>query len=310
MLAILTNLKSDRFGLKTIFQIIIGVIIYFGGKILSLTIYNLLFSSAKIAPSMSPTGIDSTFPPLMFVVMIVLQIVIPFLLICLYIVKILKVPLRDFRICKPKNIGIWILCAFALPLAVTAFYLLLVPGTFATNELNTQQLIFYIVYAVFGTCLVAGISEELLFRGFIMRILEVRWNKYIAIIVPSVLFGAIHITNLQNPTLIDFILLLVAGTSVGVMFSMIAYQSGSIWASAIVHGLFNLIMGGGILIIDLEPGPSIFTYTLKPNSVLLTGAEVGIETALPAIVGYGMVICIAWILLRKTTGETIRSPSK
>jgi len=299
MLGSLTNLKSDRYGLKTILQIIIGIIIYSIGQFLALVAVNLIYPFTSIAPSFSPTEVDISFPPLVLVGLSVLQIVIPFLLIWLYIVKILKMPLRDFRICKPKNIGVWILCALALPLAVSVIYILLIPGTFTISKRSNEQVTLLIIHAVFMTCLVAGISEELLFRGFIMHLLEVRWNKYIAIILPSMLFAALHIGNLQNPIIVEIILLLVAGTSVGIMFSMIAYQSGSIWSSAIVHGMWNLITNGGILNIGNEPVPSIFTYTEKQNSGFITGGGAGIECSLLAIVGYGMVIFLAWFIMRR-----------
>jgi len=305
MIGSLTDIKSDRFGLKTILQIIIGVIIYFGGQFLAVMISNLYYLFSGRAPSFSTVAMDMSLPPLIVIGMILLRIAIPFLLICLYIVKILKVPLKDFRICKPKNIGVWILCALALPLTISAFYLLLVPGTFTTSELTAQQIKHLILFGVFGACLFAGISEELLFRGFIMRIFEVRWNKYITIIVPSVIFGLIHFTNMQNPNIVDFIQMLLGVTVTSIMLSMIAYQSGSFWASAIAHGLWNLIMGGGLLIIDLEPAPSIFTYTLKPNSILLTGGAFGIGSALPAVVGCGIVIFIAWFLQQRTAERTV-----
>jgi alanine dehydrogenase len=160
--------------------------------------------------------------------------------------------------------------------------------------------------AIFNTCFVAGITEEVVFRGFIMRLLEIRWNKYVAIIAPSVLFGLLHIFNMENFNIADVLMLLVAGTSVGIMFSTIAYQSGSVWSSALVHGIWNMIVIGGILEISIKPKQSIFTYTLNSNSTLLTGGAFGVESSLPAIIGYGIVIVIALtLLLRKEASHTI-----
>ena len=39
-----------------------------------------------------------------------------------------------------------------------------------------------------------GIVEEVVFRGFIMTALERRWNRWAAVLLPSVLFGLVHIT--------------------------------------------------------------------------------------------------------------------
>jgi membrane protease YdiL (CAAX protease family) len=208
--------------------------------------------------------------------------------------------LNNFRICKPRNIIVWTLVAAALPIAVSVFFIFLTPGIFAVTSFSSEQLILRVLAAFFNTCLVAGITEELIFRGFIMGLLELRWGKRIAIIAPSVLFGLIHIFNTDNPNIVDISMLLIAGTSVGIMFSMIACQSGSIWPSAVVHGIWNLIIIGGILEIGIEPGKSIFVYTLKSNSVLVTGGAFGIESSLPAIVGYCITIIFAWILYRRT----------
>jgi hypothetical protein len=105
---------------------------------------------------------------------------------------------------------------------------------------------------------------------------------------------------MENPNTIDVLALLIAGTSVGVMFSMIVYQSGSIWSSAAVHGIWNLIIIGGILGIGTEPGHPIFSYTLNSDSTLLTGGKFGIESSLPAITGYLLIIILAWFLQRKS----------
>jgi len=300
MLKSFTNLESDRFGFKTILHIIIGLFIYFLGQFLAEELFNFLLSFTTIEPF---TLIDISTPPIVLVVMSLFRLVIPLLLIYLYITKILKMSLCDFRICRPKNIGIWILCAIALPLAVSCFYLLLTSGTFVAHELSKQHILFLFIYGIFYPCIVAGISEEFLFRGFFLRLLEVRWGKYIAIVVPSVLFGILHIFNMTSPNIIDILVLLVAGTSVGIMFSLIAYQSGSIWSSAVVHGIWNLIIIGGILEIGIKPELAIFTYTLKSNSVILTGGAFGIESSLPAIVGYCLVILLAWLLQRRMPVE-------
>lgn len=46
---------------------------------------------------------------------------------------------------------------------------------------------------------------------------------------------------------------IIAGTMVGIMFSMIAIESGSVWNSGIVHSLWNIIIIGGGLSISETP---------------------------------------------------------
>jgi membrane protease YdiL (CAAX protease family) len=288
-------MKADRFGLKTLFHVIVGIAILLVSQLISSLLFDLLYFFAP-AESFYLILVRLIISPLMI-------ITISFLLTYIYIVKILKMRLADFRICKPKNSAVWILCAAALPLSVSGFFIFLTPGIFAAGNLGSEQNIFLIINAALGVCLCVGITEELIFRGFIMHLLEVRWNKYVAIIAPSILFGILHLFNIENPNGVDILLLLIAGTSVGILFSMIAYQSGSVWAAAIVHGIWNMIIIGRILEISIEPRDSIFSYTLTANSPSLTGGAFGIESSVPATIGYGIIIFLAWFLKRKESAN-------
>lgn len=223
---------------------------------------------------------------------------------------ILKTSLRDCRVKKPATFVPWLVCAFALPVLVCCFFIFCTPGVFAAHTLTEQQRAVILTHAVLGTCLTAGITEELLFRGFIMRILEARWGKYVAIIVPSLIFGIVHVTNMGTFNFLDVLQLVIAGTAVGVMFSLITMQAGSIWPSALVHGVWNVIIMGKILDIGaLHSGDALYTYTLTSESTLLTGGAFGIEASLPAMTGYFVVILIAVFLIRKNTAATPGPPT-
>ena len=277
--------SNDRFGIKTIFHIILVAIILVATIQLASLPFNLF--SEQIPPFVTLT------------VSPILNIGLCIIVARLYIAKILKKSLIDFRLGKPKNMVIWVVCAIALPVLVSAFFILLTPGKFGITELSSEQRIQNILTAVLSIGLVAGIAEEMIFRGFMMSLLESRWNKFIAIIAPSLLFAFLHIFNMKDFNALDALQLMLAGTAVGVMFSVIAYQSNSIWPSAIVHGIWNLIIIGGILNISNEPSESIFTYTLHSDSVLLTGGAYGIEASIPAVIGYSIVIVLAMSLWRK-----------
>ncbi|MCC8123370.1 MAG: CPBP family intramembrane metalloprotease [Oscillospiraceae bacterium] len=232
----------------------------------------------------------------------VFRIVLLYVLLSWYCKKILHITLGDCRVSKPNTLWVWVLCAIALPLCVSGFFILFTQGTFQVSSMETGQVLGQLVTAIFGVCLAAGITEELVFRGVIMRILEARWGKLVAIVAPSMVFGLLHIGNMQTPNIADILILLLAGTSVGVMFSVITYQSNSIWPSTIVHGIWNLIIIGGILNIGVtHEGVNLFTYTLRSESVWLTGGSFGIEASVPAIVGYWLVIFLACSMNKRKT---------
>jgi len=124
-------------------------------------------------------------------------------------------------------------------------------------------------------------------------------GKTVAILVPSVIFGLLHAIG-KDLYLIDLLMLLVGGTLVGIMFSLIVYESGSIWNSVFVHGLWNFIVGGGVLHIGTtHSDSSVFSYKLINDSPLLTGENLGIDISVIAILGYLVVIVSILLLLNK-----------
>jgi len=196
----------------------------------------------------------------------------------------------------------WIVVGILLPVIVSVFYLIFAEGVMSKNSIySIEGEIAAIISGVWVTGISAGIVEEFIFRGLIMHISENAWNRKVAIIVPSLIFGAAHLNNISEGRIADAILLVVAGSMVGVMFSLIAYQSGSIWASAIVHALWNIVIIGGILqITSTDAGMnvnSIYYYKLDGSNILLTGGIYGIEVAVPAIIGY--LLMSAAILLQE-----------
>ena len=239
----------------------------------------------------------------------VVRVALMFVLFSLYCRKVLKIDLADCRARKPvfpKVWAVWLPAAVLLPALVSLYFILFADGVFANNQIEAGATANTIVYAIFCTCFAAGISEELLFRGYIMRLLEVRFGKVAAVIAPSVIFGLLHIANMQSPKITDILLLFAAGTSVGIMFSLICFQSGSVFPGAVVHGVWNLVIIGQILNIDVSPGgDSIFTYTLQSKSVLLTGGAFGIEASLPAVTGYAAVIISALVLIRSAKSKEL-----
>ena len=117
--------------------------------------------------------------------------------------------------------------------------------------------------------------------------------------LPSFIFGALHLTGMEEFDVMSVLLLLSGGTLVGIMFSLIRLQSGSVFASAIVHGLWNIIIIGGIIDISSQPWEqALIQYRITSGNMLLTGGSFGIEVALPAIIGYAVVSMIALFMIQ------------
>ncbi len=79
-----------------------------------------------------------------------------------------------------------------------------------------------------------GFLEEIIFRG----LLQYHANRiagFHGIVLVSVLFGILHITNLV------FWDALLAG-AVGLLFALVVRKTGSVWGMSIVHGMINVTL--------------------------------------------------------------------
>lgn len=194
----------------------------------------------------------------------------------------------------------WLAVALLLPVSVTVLYLLL-PGQMVDSGMDTRQVLETVSAGVFFTGLGAGIVEEMVFRGLIMSLILRRWGKTAAIFIPSVLFGLVHIIGMDF-SFLSALQVVLAGTAVGVMFSLIALERCSVWNSAMVHALWNMVIIGGILSIGVEASPySIYSYVLETGNFAVTGGQFGIESSVIAIAGYGVVSVLAYMGMRKRT---------
>ena len=233
----------------------------------------------------------------------ILYVAFAYLLIKLLCEKYIKGDMCDYNIPQFKIEIKWGIVAVLLPSIITAFYILFVPGSFEQNVLDTNSKLDLLSAGIFFTGFGAGIVEEMVFRGIMMSVIEKRFSKKIAIIVPSVLFGLVHIIGMGF-NLLSCVLVLLAGTMVGIMFSLIASETNSIWNSAIVHAFWNIIIIGGILWIGTEFDEySLFSYVLDAKSFLLTGGEFGIESSIIAVIGYSLV-CLFAVLSNKKKNES------
>lgn len=111
-----------------------------------------------------------------------------------------------------------------------------------------------VVFVAINTLMV-GASEEIMFRGVLFRAFDKAMSIWPAIILTSVLFGAVHalnafITGELGQALIQS---LAAGMS-GLVFMAILIRTGSIWPAIIYHFLWDwLIFLASIGASDVSP---------------------------------------------------------
>ena len=125
-----------------------------------------------------------------------------------------------------------------------------------------------LLFNLFMVAVLAGVGEELLFRGVIQRIFT-GWtrNHHWGIWISAILFSALH---MQFYGFVPRMLL-------GVMFGYLLVWSGSMWLPVIAHIFFNAISVVGIYLIDKgiltpefeEIGASSGSYYLAVISLAL-----------------------------------------
>lgn len=118
--------------------------------------------------------------------------------------------------------------------------LVLIASVNLWNGFNTTlpagEIVFYIL-----TMINVGFIEEIIFRGFLFRMME-QTNLKAALLVSSVTFGIGHIVNLLNgaellPTLIQ----ICYAVSIGYLFVIIFHKSKSLLPCIITHSAVNAL---------------------------------------------------------------------
>ncbi len=120
--------------------------------------------------------------------------------------------------------------------------------------------------------LLIGFAEELMNRGHIMSVLR-RTNKtWLIVLVPSVIFGLIH---LMNPDVTVFSVMNII--LLGFLFAYMYYKSGHIWMGIGYHITWNIFQSSiygmpcsGLII------PSLIGCEY-PTATYLNGGAFGIE---------------------------------
>jgi membrane protease YdiL (CAAX protease family) len=113
---------------------------------------------------------------------------------------------------------------------------------------------------IFSAVILAGLCEEMLFRGIFQGTLESHWKARDAVVISAIVFSAIHLS-------IWMVLQIIA---LGLVLGYMAHKSGSILPGVIVHASNNFF---SIIMINLG-AEKIKWYTsgLIVNPIVLLGA--------------------------------------
>ncbi|QGS69937.1 CPBP family intramembrane metalloprotease [Oceanobacillus sp. 143] len=96
-----------------------------------------------------------------------------------------------------------------------------------------------------NTILLVGITEEIVFRGFLLRKLRDSFRFWIANTITALLFVSIHFPIWFYKGLLEFPYILnpiITTFVLGIIFGFIYKKSKSLWSVIIIHSLYNLLV--------------------------------------------------------------------
>lgn len=277
---------KKEWGIKDVLIVLLGEGLLFGALILSVAI-----KDSESLVWRYPIEIRNIFMGILYIGFVICGL----LVIC---EGLLKINFRDCRILPIKIKTIWIILAFIMPLLVSGV-LLCFPGEWLNIEFSTANVITTLSFTLVFFGIAAPIVEEMIFRGMMLTVFEKKWNKGIAILFSSLLFGAGHLIG-QKMRIRDFLIMTLSAGLIGAILAIVTFITESIWSSVIIHMIWNIIIMGQIISIGgVRPLYSRYNYTFNSDSFLLTGGAFGIEASLPSIILNIIFLIIVWKLWKK-----------
>jgi membrane protease YdiL (CAAX protease family) len=162
------------------------------------------------------------------------------------------------------------------------------------------------LFVSLGLMALIAFSEELVFRGYILgNLLESAPNKWVALIITSVLFAAFHFPN-PNIYALAFVNLFLAGLLLGINY----IYTKNLWFAFFFHLSWNYFAGPilGFHVSGLTQ-PSLLQADTK-GDMLITGGDFGLEgsilTTCVAVIAFFILL---WAFERKYASAAATSYS-
>lgn len=136
--------------------------------------------------------------------------------------------LKYYGLAKVKNIKKYL---YFIPL-------ILISSVNLWTGININNAFYEVIFFMI-TMINVGFIEEVIFRGFLFKMME-KDNVKTAIIVSSITFGIGHIVNLfTGADIIPTLIQICYATSIGYLFVIIFYKSKSLLPCIITHSIVN-----------------------------------------------------------------------
>ncbi|ONI77578.1 CAAX protease family protein [Kribbella sp. ALI-6-A] len=160
--------------------------------------------------------------------------------------------------------------------------------------------------ALFGFVAAAAVTEELIFRGILFRIVEGRLGTGLALALTSLLFGLSHLFNPHATLWSTIAIAIQAGGMLGAAYA----ATRTLWVPIGVHFGWNFAESA-IFGTDVSgtSAPQGLLDGVTSGSVALSGGEFGPEASIAAVVA-GLVLTVVFLWLARRRGTLVARPRR
>lgn len=160
-------------------------------------------------------------------------------------------------------------------------------GVYRINSVNVNWIGLLLSFAAYS---IVAVTEEVLFRGILFRMIDERYGALLAFIISSLTFGAVHLMT------VDFWTAMAISAEAGFMLAAAYKFRNNLWIPIGIHWAWNFTLGP-IFGVGVS-GISEDAYAIIPEisgSYILTGGNNGFEGSIVTVligVAVGIVLYI------------------
>ncbi|BCJ53472.1 hypothetical protein Asp14428_49470 [Actinoplanes sp. NBRC 14428] len=156
--------------------------------------------------------------------------------------------------------------------------------------------------SMLGFTAAAAVSEELLIRGVLFRVIEQRIGTYLALLASGVLFGAMHLAN-ADATLWGATAIAIEA---GFMLAACYAATRNLWVPIGLHFGWNFALGGisGLVVSGNGETKGLLDVTIS-GPELYTGGAFGPEGGI-ATLGVGILLTVVFLVIAHRRGNIVR----
>ncbi|MCQ9368249.1 CPBP family intramembrane metalloprotease [Brevibacterium sp. 91QC2O2] len=154
-------------------------------------------------------------------------------------------------------------------------------GGYRTTGITTGPALWDGLFYAAAIGIGAGFMEEILFRGFLLRVLDAWLGSWAALAITSVLFGLVHLSNPGASVFGAVAIMLEAGVLLGAAYLL----TRRLWLAIGIHVAWNFVQGG--IFSSNVSGTGERTGLFEAHwsgPAWLTGGSMGIEASVVTLV--------------------------